>query len=114
MKVIRNNNNYYRLLKGGKKKRIKRKLYLKYTEYDSDGDYNMNVISYEPIELTGDKPKSILKTTKKETRTGIWSDKQVRFNDDNNDTRIYHLTPEEKMDKSLHYQAIQQKRKYYY
>ena len=96
------------ILKVGKIKIIKQKTY-----YDFDCDYNMNTISYEPIKLIGYNPKSILKKTKKGTITEIRSDKQVRFND-YNDMRIYHLTIEEKMDKSLHFQSIQGKRKYFY
>lgn len=109
MRVIKTNNQYYRFLKSGKKHRIKKKIYLKFAyldNYDSDGDYKMEEQQNELV--------SILKKTKKGTNTEIWSDEQVRFNDSNNEIREYYLSPEEKMDKSLHVRAINKKRKYFY
>lgn len=77
--------------------------------YDEDGDYIMN----NPIENKQIYPKSILKTTKKETSSDFGSNKQVSFSDERLVVH-YYLSPEERMDKYLHFRSIKDKRKYYY
>ena len=75
--------------------------------YDEDGDYNMENNTIETI------PNSILKTTKKGTRSDYCSNKQVSFSEERLVVH-YYLSPEERMDKYLHYQSINNKKKYYY
>ena len=77
-------------------------MFMNRINYDEDGDYNMENHIIETI------PKSILKTG-----TTHCSNKQVSFNEEALVVH-YYLSPEERMDKSLHYQSVNNKKNYYY
>jgi len=125
LSYVRTNSHFYKQYKSGKKVRISKKIFMRHcpnyeriqddimdidTElpesynYDSDGDALMN--------SPRNTPKSILKRTKKGTRTQEWSDKQVRFADD--EVVTYYLSQEEKQMKSKAYNEIKRKNRRFY
>ena len=108
LSYVKTNNHFYKKYKNGKKVRISKKIFLKHQDnFDSDGDIEM-----EKIQSPTNMPKSILKRTKKGTRTEVWSDKQVRFTD--NIVKLYYLSEEEKKMKIKAYTKIKRKNRRFY
>ena len=126
LSYIRTNNHFYKKYKNGKKVRITKKIYLKHKpekvevetdildideelpsnyDYDTDGDIQMESPRNIPV------LKSILKRTKKGTRTEVWQDEQVRFGDDIVIT--YYLSKQERAMKLKAYKDIKRRNRCY-
>ena len=125
LSYVRTNFHFYKQYKSGKKVRISKKTYLKHQPIEMDiemdtldiyeelsYDYNYDSDGDALMKSPRNTPKSILKRTKKGTRTQEWSDKQVRFTDDKVVT--YYLSEEEKQMKSKAYNEIKRKNRRFY
>ena len=127
LSYVRTNNHFYKKYKNGRKIRITKKTYLKHKpekvkvetdildideelpsnyDYDTDGDFQMESSINIPV------IKSILKRTKKGTRTEVWQDKQIRFTNDRVVT--YYLSKEERAMKLKAYKEIKRRNRRFY
>jgi len=120
LSYVRTNNHFYKKYKNGKKVRITKKTYLKHKPEEIEMDIldiceelpsNYNLDGDILMESPRNTYKSILKRTKKGTRTEEWSDKQVRFTDDRVVT--YYLSKQERAMKLKAYKDIKRKNRCY-